>query len=82
MDFKGKASSAVVRLLISGMVTEVSFKTSGVFSSVVDPLWDSSTDSDSEESTWSKYPCRISKMEDVSVPAKAIFIWAKPSCLS
>ena len=82
MDFKGKTSSAVVRLLISGMVLEVFFTTSGVFSSVVDPLSDSSTDSDYEESTWPKYPCKICKREDVSILAKAIFIWSKPSCLS
>ena len=61
MEFKGNTSSAVVRLLISGMVIEVFFTASGVFSSVVDPLSDSSIDSDPEESTWPKYPCRISE---------------------
>ena len=82
MDFKGKTSSAVVRLLISGMVIEVFFTTSGVSSSVVNSLLESSADSDSEESTWQKYPCKITKREDVSLPAKAIFILPKPSHLS
>ena len=57
----------------SESVVEVFSMTLDAFSSVVDPLLDSSTDTvDSEESMQPKYPCKISKREDVSLPAKAV----------
>ena len=74
MDFKGKTSSAIAKPPTSGSVVGLFSITSGVFSSVVDPLSDSSVDSvDSEGSTQPKYPCKISKREDVSVLARAFF---------
>ena len=83
MDFKEKTSSTVAKPPTSGSVVEVVSITSGVFSSIVDPLLDSLVDSvDSEGSTWPKYPCKISKREDVSVLARAIFIQPRLSHLS
>ena len=65
----------MAKQLASGGVVEVFSAISGVFSSVVNPFSDSSVDSaDSEESTQPKCPCKISRRDDVSVPARAIFI--------
>ena len=53
----------------------LSATSAGVFSSVVNLFLDLLAESvDSEESTQPKYPCKISSRDDVSVPAKAIFI--------
>ena len=69
----------LVQLWLGNQPLEVLLKffstTSEVLSSLVDPLSDSSADLlDSEGTTQPKYPCKISKREDVSIPARAIFI--------
>ena len=72
VDLKGKTSSAVAKPLALGGVVEVFSAISELFSSVVNPFSDSLADS--EESLQPKCPCKISRRDDVSVPAKAIFI--------